>query len=157
MKMRQRKMTNDKIAMRIKNGILSIYPLQKDNIKPRKLIPCIKSLKKLYILFISNKPNNSTNHNYNASNCRANCNNIKTHNNITYDKSILSNCQEKEIVLFIYNTSNNSTNYNHSASNSNNNCHNIQVLKHTTYDKSILSNCQEIRNKLHNVVYSGCV
>ena len=148
-------MTNDKIAMRIKNGILSIYPLQKDNIKPRKLIPCIKSLKKLYILFISNKPNDSANHNYNASNCRANGNNIKTHNNITYDKSILSNCQEMKSVLFIYNKSNDTNQQSNSTSNRNDYGKNIQIFKHTTYDKSILFNCQEMKNKLHNVV-CGC-
>ena len=150
-------MTNDKIAMRIKNGILSIYPLQKDNIKPRKLIPCIKSLNKLYILFISNKPNNSTNYNNTTSNRNDYGKNIQIFKHTTYDKNILSNCQEKKSVLFISNKSNNSTNHDNNASNCRANGNNIKTHNNITYDKSILSNCQEIRNKLHNVVYSGCV
>ena len=151
------KIRNDSKIIRAIKGILSMYWLQKDNIKPRKLTPCIMSLKKLYILFIPNKPNNTNQQNNTAPNRNDYSKNIQIFKHTTYDKNILSNCQEKKSVLFIYNTSNNSTNYNHSASNSNNNCHNIQVLKHITYDRSILSNCQEMRNKLHNVVYSGCI
>lgn len=143
---------NDNATIITINGILSRYLPQKDTIKPRKLTPCIKSLNKLYILFISNKPNNSTNYNNTASNRNDYSKNIQIFKHTTYDKSILSNCQEMKSALFIYNTSNNSTNHNHSASNSNNKCHNIQILKHITYDESILSNCQEMMNKLHNVV-----
>ena len=45
----QRKIANDKIEITIINGIFSMYLLQKDTIKPRKLTPCIKSLNKLCI------------------------------------------------------------------------------------------------------------
>lgn len=144
---------NDKIETTIINGVCSMYLLQKDNIKPRKLTPCIKSLNKLYILFIYNTSNNSTNHSNSTSNSNNNCHNIQVLKHTTYDKSILSNCQEKEIVLFIYNTFNNNTNHNDNASNRRANGNKIQVLKHITYDQSILSNCQEMSNKLHNVVY----
>ena len=129
-RMRQMKMKNDKIAMRIINGIFSMYLLQKDSIKPRKLIPCIKSLKKLYILFISNKPNNANQQSNTTPNRNDYSKNIQIFKHIAYDKSILSNCQEKESVLFISNTSNNNTNHNDNASNCRANSNNIQIFKH---------------------------
>lgn len=98
-KMIQRKIANDKIEITIINGIFSMYLLQKDTIKPRKLTPCIKSLNKLYILFIYNTSNNSTNHNHSAPNSNNNCHNIQILKHITYDKSILFNCQEMKNKL----------------------------------------------------------
>ena len=151
-KMIQREIANDKIETTIINGVCSMYLLQKDNIKPRKLTPCIKSLNKLYILFIYNTSNNSTNHSHSASNSNNNCHNIQILKHTTYDKSILFNCQEMKSVLFISNKPNNSTNHNNNASNCRSNCNNIKTHNNITRDESILSNCQEMKNKLHNVV-----
>ena len=147
-KTRQMKIRNDSKIIRTIKGILSMYWLQKDNIKPRKLTPCIMSLKKLYILFISNKPNNTNQQNNTAPNRNDYSKNIQIFKHTTYDKNILSNCQEKKSVLFISNKSNNSTNHNNNASNCRANGNNIKTHNNITYDKSILSNCQEMKSVL---------
>ena len=60
------------MVAKINNASLPIMSLTNATITPRKLKHCAKLKNNLYILFISNKPDNSKNTSQSQSHCHAN-------------------------------------------------------------------------------------